>query len=268
MKMSAAKKVILYSAAVIALAGITAAKIYDRKATEPYSSDREYKWNTRSTNLTQPDPVVPAESTADQRTERLGGYPSSGYGSSISVSTVRNISINIFNYPLFFQGYPHSGSGVGSYYSPLKFNIGGIVLGTLVGVGALLLLPKLASAFHGGNSGYYRSEDSSSDFTQLMHSVSNFLDENRVDSSACVKRMICSSVRNSEYNLENQTADQIDTWISGLAENSFVKYMVNGTQINEALVVGKRKNGQDCAETYRDCQLDKDMVLNMFKKLM
>lgn len=115
------------------------------------------------------------------------------------------------------SGYPHSGSGVG-YYSPLKFNVGGILIGTLVGVGALLLLPKLASAFHGGSGGYYRSEDSGSDFTTMMHGISNFLDENRVDSAACVKRMICSSVRNSEYNLENQTADQIDQWIYGLAE--------------------------------------------------
>lgn len=115
------------------------------------------------------------------------------------------------------QGYPHSGSGVG-YYSPLKYNIGGIVLGTLVGVGVLLLLPKLAGAFHGGGNGYYRSEDSGTDFTELMHSISNFLDENRVDSAACVKRMVCSSVRNSEYNLENQTADQIDKWIYGLTE--------------------------------------------------
>lgn len=168
------------------------------------------------------------------------------------------------------QGYPHSGSGVGSYYSPLKFNLGGIILGTLVGVGALLLLPKLASAFHGGggHGGYYRSEDSAGDFTSLMHSISNFLDENSVDSAACVKRMICSSVRNSEYNLENQTADQIDQWIYGLTDNSFVKYMVNGTQINEALDIGKRKNGQDCGEVYKECKLDKDMVLQMFKKLM
>lgn len=50
--------------------------------------------------------------------------------------------------------------------------------------------------------------------------------------------------------------------------NSIVKYMVNGTMINEALENGKRKTGQDCAEVYRDCKLDKDMVLQMFKKLM
>lgn len=198
-----AKKVFLPCAvALLALACIVQAKIYERKS-DPYSTDRgtDPKWNTRQYNQTQ-DPVQPAETSADQRTERLGGYSSTGYGS--------------------VSGYPHSGAGggVGGYYSPLKFNIGGIIVGTLVGVGALLLLPKLASAFHGGGSsnGYYRSDDSASDFTQLMQGISNFMDDNRVDSAACVKRMICSSVRNSEFNLENQTADQIDQWINGLAE--------------------------------------------------
>lgn len=44
--------------------------------------------------------------------------------------------------------------------------------------------------------------------------------------------------------------------------------MINGTQINEALKIGKQKNGQDCTEAYSDCKLDKDMVMQMFKKLM
>lgn len=89
----------------------------------------------------------------------------------------------------------------------------------MIGVGVLLLLPKVAHAFN-GHSGYgnYRSEDSSSDFTQLMHSISNFLDDNHVDSAACFKRMVCSSVRNSEFNIENKSADQIDQFIYGLTE--------------------------------------------------
>jgi hypothetical protein len=39
----------------------------------------------------------------------------------------------------------------------LKIDLGGVVLGTLVGIGALLILPKLISAF-GGGYGHYRSE--------------------------------------------------------------------------------------------------------------
>ena len=76
----------------------------------------------------------------------------------------------------------------------MKFNIGALVVGTMIGVGVLLLIPKLANAFHGGNGGgygNYRSIDGdSNDLTTLMHSISNFLDDNQVDSGACFKRMV------------------------------------------------------------------------------
>lgn len=56
------------------------------------------------------------------------------------------------------QGYPYSGSGVG-VYSPLKLDLGGLVIGAIIGIGALLIVPKLVGAFQGGygGSGNYRS---------------------------------------------------------------------------------------------------------------
>lgn len=55
------------------------------------------------------------------------------------------------------QGYPYSGSGVG-VYSPLKLDLGGLVIGAIIGVGALLIVPKLVGAFQGGyGGGNYRS---------------------------------------------------------------------------------------------------------------
>lgn len=59
------------------------------------------------------------------------------------------------------QGYPYSGSGVG-VYSPLKIDLGGVVIGALIGIGALLIVPKFLSAFngggYGGGAGNYRSK--------------------------------------------------------------------------------------------------------------
>lgn len=68
-------------------------------SSDPYPADRatEHKWNTRQYNQTQQPPqdvVQPAESSADQRTERLGGY-STGYGSSVSVSEDRGGVFNL-----------------------------------------------------------------------------------------------------------------------------------------------------------------------------
>lgn len=66
-----------------------------RFSPDPYSTD--YKWNTRNTqyNQTQAPPqenLQAAETTADQRTERLGGY-STGYGGGGSSLSVRGIDI-------------------------------------------------------------------------------------------------------------------------------------------------------------------------------
>lgn len=58
------------------------------------------------------------------------------------------------------QGYPHSASGIGGY-SPMKIDLGGVVLGAIIGIGALLIVPKVVSAFNGGYGGYggnYRSK--------------------------------------------------------------------------------------------------------------
>jgi hypothetical protein len=40
-----------------------------------------------------------------------------------------------------------------------SIDLGGVVLGTLIGIGALLILPKIVNVFstHGGVGGYYRS---------------------------------------------------------------------------------------------------------------
>lgn len=41
----------------------------------------------------------------------------------------------------------------------MKIDLGGVILGAIVGIGALLILPKFLGAFSGQSSGgYYRSK--------------------------------------------------------------------------------------------------------------
>jgi hypothetical protein len=67
------------------------------------------------------------------------GYGTSGYGNSLG-----------------YGGYNY---GIGNYGG--KIDLGGVVLGTIIGIGALLILPKVVSAISGqhGSSGYYRSKN-------------------------------------------------------------------------------------------------------------
>jgi hypothetical protein len=46
-------------------------------------------------------------------------------------------------------------TGTGYVFSPMKIDVGGIALGALIGLGAILIVPKLASVFSGGYG--YRS---------------------------------------------------------------------------------------------------------------
>lgn len=62
-------------------------------------------------------------------------------------------------------GYGGTAGGTPGVYAPLKIDLGGVVLGALIGLGAVLVLPKLAYVFshsygggHGSYGGGYRSE--------------------------------------------------------------------------------------------------------------
>lgn len=87
------------------------------------------------------------ETAASDRAQRLGslgsslggGYGTSGYGNSLGSG--------------YGSGYNY---GVGNYGS--KIDLGGVVLGTIIGIGALLILPKIVGVISGHGNNYYRSE--------------------------------------------------------------------------------------------------------------
>jgi hypothetical protein len=86
-------------------------------------------YRRRSTNET--------EAAASDRTQRLGSLPTA-YGNSVG---------------------SYGSYGLGSGYGKPSIDLGGVVLGTLIGIGALLILPKIVGVFggHGGaGGGYYR----------------------------------------------------------------------------------------------------------------
>lgn len=119
-----------------------------------------------------------------------------------------------------FQGYPYSGSGVGVYNSPLKLDIGGLVMGAIIGIGAILIVPKLVGVFSGGygGGGNYRSADNDpTGLAEMLTKLDEILGQNNIDSTTCVQRAVCSYVRSSEYHLSVGTADQYEQLIHALS---------------------------------------------------
>ncbi|XP_065073022.1 uncharacterized protein Desi [Ochlerotatus camptorhynchus] len=199
-------------------------------------------------NWRRPNETSYSEASAtNDRAERLG--LTTGYGGS------------------GLNGYGYSSSGVGGY-APLKIDLGGVVLGTLVGIGALLILPKLVSAFGGGYGGHYRSVDSDpTGFTEMLSKVDDLLAQNNIDSGSCMQKAICTYVRSSDYHMQVGTADQIEHMMLALSENSLVDYMLDGTAIKEAIKNGKSQQNRSCDDIYKTCPLDRQSALQVFKKM-
>lgn len=170
------------------------------------------KENNNNTNAIQ------ESASTKERIQRLGF--TTGYG-GISVTkdaNSRNVNRKRF---LNFQGYPNSGSGL-SAYSPVKLDIGGIVVGTLVGLGAVIIIPKLISVLHGGyaTGGYGRSENGEdlSTLSSFVNRMDDIMAQNNIDSTSCMQKAVCTYVRSTENSLQLGSQDQIDQFVHSLSE--------------------------------------------------
>ncbi|KAL9893089.1 uncharacterized protein LOC119640880 isoform X1 [Glossina fuscipes] len=166
------------------------------------------------------------------------------------------------------SGYP-GGTGI-SAYNPIKLDLGGVVLGTLVGLGVIIIIPKLLSALHGGYTGYGRSETDNdlSSLSSLMTKIDDILGQNNIDSTTCMQRAICTYVRSTEYNMKTGASDQLDEFIHMLSKNSLIDYLLDGTAIKEALEQGKNVNSKPCDQLYVTCPLDSKKLTQMLIKLL
>lgn len=115
-------------------------------------------------------------------------------------------------------GYQNNGMAYGM--APLKIDIGGIALGALIGLGAILIVPKLANVFSNGGGGYgYRSlENDMSSITDLLAKVDNSLEQHNIDSSSCMQRIICSYVNEAQKGVENGKANTVDQLVYAVSK--------------------------------------------------
>lgn len=111
----------------------------------------------------------------------------------------------------------------------MKIDLGGVVLGAIIGIGALLIIPKVVGSLNGagvgGGYGYgggnYRSVDGGSDPTGLssmLAKLDEILGKDNIDSTNCMQRAVCTYVRQSVYHHKMGTADQTDQIVNSLSE--------------------------------------------------
>ncbi|CAH2094765.1 unnamed protein product [Euphydryas editha] len=162
---------------------------------------------------------------------------------------------------------PYGGSAPG-LYGPVKIDLGGVLIGSILGFGAVVILPKIIHAFSYSFGGYGRSVDS--DFTQVSDMIGRLdemLTRYNIDSASCMQRLACSYVQIANENMLTGNATDFDGMLTNLSSNSLVRRMLEGTSIYEAMSAGRSLDA-DCQQLYPKCKLDKKTIVKMITQLV
>ncbi|XP_024083335.1 uncharacterized protein LOC106664075 [Cimex lectularius] len=173
-----------------------------------------------------------------------------------------------FGLPISY-GNDLQGFNSGMTQTPVKIELGGIFLGTLIGLGAVLIVPKLAHLFSSHNSGhvgYSGSSYSRADNDNVMVGIKRFisridetLQANKIDSTACLERAVCTSTQF----LSQKTADDL---IVSAANSSVVNFIIDGSKLKTALEKGL--NRENCTNAYPQCAFNKNSLMMGLKTMM
>ncbi|CAH2044987.1 unnamed protein product, partial [Iphiclides podalirius] len=164
-------------------------------------------------------------------------------------------------------GSPYGGTAPG-LYGPVKIDLGGVLLGSILGFGAVIILPKIIHAFsysYGG--GYGRSTETDFSMSDMFSKLDNTLSRYNIDSAACMQRLACSYVQLANDNLATGNATELDALLASLSNNSLVRRMMDGTSMLEAMSAG-RSSDTDCQVLYPKCKLDKKTVVKIMSQLV
>ncbi|KAG6455292.1 hypothetical protein O3G_MSEX009124 [Manduca sexta] len=161
------------------------------------------------------------------------------------------------------------GSTAPGLYGPLKIDLGGVLIGSILGFGAVIILPKIIHALsysYGG--GYGRSvETDLSQMSDIFNKIDDMLSRYNIDSSACMQRQACSYVQLANENVVTGNATEFDAMLASMSSNSLVRRMLAGTSVLDAVTAGKSLD-TDCHIQYHKCKLDKKTVLKMLAQLI
>ncbi|KAJ8674351.1 hypothetical protein QAD02_005613 [Eretmocerus hayati] len=152
-----------------------------------------------------------------------------------------------------------TGYGVGSY-APVRPDLGGLLLGAVIGIGTILIIPKLLYVLSGSYGPYARSEDEGG-VAQLMSRLDDALARNGIDTTACMQRLACSYAKQAAEATAKEEASSLERLVNAAASSQ----MLQGTAVHEALEAGR--SGGNCARAYHQCSLSPDLALSMLAKL-
>ncbi|XP_053984173.1 uncharacterized protein LOC128893858 [Hylaeus anthracinus] len=166
-----------------------------------------------------------------------------------------------------FTNIGSTGSGYGATtYAPAKIDLGGLLLGAIIGVGSILIIPKLLYVLSGTYGHYARSEENG--VAHIVTKMDDVLARHGIDSTSCMQRAVCtysqhaaSSTRDANQLNEEEEVSSFDKMFDAITTNQFFRTAMEGTAIQEAVEVGR--NGRNCSKTYPHCGFSMETMLSL-----
>ncbi|KAG7200197.1 hypothetical protein KM043_000629 [Ampulex compressa] len=170
-----------------------------------------------------------------------------------------------------FTNIGSTGSGYGvSNYAPAKIDLGGLLLGAIIGVGSILIIPKLLYVLSGTYGAYARSEENG--FAQMMTRLDDALARHGIDTTSCMQRAVCgysqeaaASVAEAERANEEERASSFARVLDALTTNQVFRTAMQGTAIQEAIEAGRA--GRHCQRSYPHCGFSMETMLSLLSNV-
>ncbi|KAK1117252.1 hypothetical protein K0M31_016805 [Melipona bicolor] len=171
-----------------------------------------------------------------------------------------------------FTNLGSTGSGYGvSTYAPAKIDLGGLFLGAIIGIGSILIIPKLLYVLSGTYGHYARSEESG--FTQIVTKMDDVLARHGIDTTSCMQRAVCtysqqasSSVKEASKLDDDEKVSSFDRVVDTITTNQIFRTAMEGTAIQEAVEAGRA--GRNCSRTYPHCGFSMETMLSLLSNVI
>ncbi|XP_066595083.1 uncharacterized protein [Prorops nasuta] len=171
-----------------------------------------------------------------------------------------------------FTNIGAAGSGYGvSPYQPANIDLGGLLLGAIIGVGSILIIPKLLYVLSGSYGAYARSDDNG--FAQTMTKLDDALARHGIDTTSCMQRAVCTysqqaaaAVRLADDAKEEEKATSFDRMVDAITNNQVFRTAMQGTAIQEAVEAGRA--GRNCSRAYQHCGFSMETILTLISNIV
>nr|XP_050853267.1 uncharacterized protein LOC127065239 [Vespula vulgaris] len=187
-------------------------------------------------------------------------------------TTINDISDRNQEARFGFTNIGSSGSGYAiSPYAPAKIDLGGLLLGAIIGVGSILIIPKLLYVLSGTYGNYARSEENG--FAQSMTKLDDALARHGIDTTSCMQRAVCTysqqaaaAIKVADEENEDEKISSFDRMIDAITTNQVFRTAMQGTAIQEAVEAGH--SGKNCSYSYPHCGFSLETMLSLLSNVI